>query len=31
MLADTMQVDVGGLALTLGTGDNATINIDKLQ
>jgi BclA C-terminal domain/Collagen triple helix repeat (20 copies) len=29
--ADTLQVVVGGLALTLATGDNATINIDKLQ
>jgi len=28
---DTLQLVVGGLALTLGTGDNATINIDKLQ
>jgi len=28
---DTVQLIVGGLALTLGTGDNATINIDKLQ
>jgi BclA C-terminal domain len=28
---DTVQLVVGGLALTLGTGDNATINIDKLQ
>ena len=27
---DTVQV-VGGLALTLSTGDNATINIDKVQ
>ena len=29
--ADTLQLVVGGAALTLGTGDNATINIDKLQ
>jgi hypothetical protein len=29
--ADTIQLVVGGLALTLGTGDNATINIDKVQ
>jgi hypothetical protein len=29
--ADTLQLVVGGLGLTLGTGDNATINIDKLQ
>jgi hypothetical protein len=28
---DTVQVVVGGLALTLATGDNATINIDKVQ
>lgn len=28
---DTVQLVVGGVALTLGTGDNATINIDKLQ
>lgn len=28
---DTVQLVVSGLALTLGTGDNATINIDKLQ
>jgi hypothetical protein len=28
---DTLQLVVGGLALTLGTGDNATINIDKVQ
>ncbi len=28
---DTIQLVVGGLALTLGTGDNATINIDKLR
>lgn len=28
---DTVQIVVGGLALTLSTGDNATINIDKLQ
>ena len=28
---DPLQLVVGGLALTLGTGDNATINIDKLQ
>ena len=28
---DTLQLVVGGLALTLGTGDNATINIDKLR
>ena len=28
--ADTLQLVVGGLALTLGTGDNATINIDKV-
>ena len=26
-----VQLVVGGLALTLGTGDNATINIDKIQ
>ena len=29
--SDTLQLVVGGLALTLGTGDNATINIDKVQ
>jgi hypothetical protein len=28
---DTVQLVVGGLALTLGTGDNATINVDKVQ
>jgi hypothetical protein len=28
---DTVQVVVGGLALTLATGDNATINVDKVQ
>jgi hypothetical protein len=28
---DTLQLVVGGFALTLGTGDNATINIDKVQ
>ncbi len=28
---DTLQLVVGGLALTLATGDNATINIDKVQ
>ncbi len=28
---DTVQLVVGGLALTLGSGDNATINIDKLR
>ncbi len=28
---DTVQLVVGGLALTLATGDNATINIDKIQ
>ena len=28
---DTIQLVVGGLALTLGSGDNATINIDKIQ
>jgi hypothetical protein len=28
---DTVQVVVSGLALTLATGDNATINIDKVQ
>jgi len=28
---DTIQLVVGGLALTLGTGDNATINIDRLR
>jgi hypothetical protein len=28
---DTLQLVVGGLALTLGTGDNATVNIDKLH
>jgi BclA-like protein len=28
---DTLQLVVGGVALTLGAGDNATINIDKLQ
>jgi len=28
---DTLQLVVGGSALTLGTGDNATINIDKVQ
>jgi hypothetical protein len=28
---DTIQLVVGGSALTLGTGDNATINIDKLH
>jgi len=29
--ADTLQVFVSGLGLTLAIGDNATINIDKLQ
>ena len=29
--ADTLQLVVGGVALTLGAGDNATINIDKVQ
>jgi hypothetical protein len=28
---DTLQLVVSGLALTLGAGDNATINIDKIQ
>jgi hypothetical protein len=28
---DTVQLVVGGLALTLATGDNATVNIDKVQ
>jgi len=28
---DTVQIVVAGLALTLSTGDNATINIDKVQ
>lgn len=28
---DMVQLVVGGVALTLGTGDNATINIDKVQ
>jgi len=28
---DTVQLVVAGLALTLATGDNATINIDKVQ
>jgi BclA C-terminal domain len=28
---DTLQLVVGGVALSLGAGDNATINIDKLQ
>jgi hypothetical protein len=28
---DTVQLVVGGLALTLADGDNATINIDKIQ
>jgi len=28
---DTIQLVVGGVALNLGTGDNATINIDKVQ
>jgi hypothetical protein len=28
---DTVQVVVTGLALTLATGDNATVNIDKVQ
>lgn len=28
---DTVELVVGGLALTLATGDNATINIDKVQ
>jgi hypothetical protein len=28
---DTLQLVVGGSALTLGSGDNATINIDKVQ
>ena len=28
---DTVQVVVGGFALTLSAGDNATINIDKVQ
>jgi BclA-like protein len=29
--SDTVQVVVGGSSLTLSTGDNATINIDKVQ
>jgi hypothetical protein len=29
--ADTVQLVVGGLALTLAIGDNATVNIDKVQ
>jgi len=29
--ADIVQVFVGGLSLTLAAGDNATINIDKIQ
>ncbi len=29
--SDTLQLVVGGVALTLAAGDNATINIDKLQ
>jgi hypothetical protein len=28
---DTIQLVVGGATLTLATGDNATINIDKVQ
>ena len=28
---DTLQLVVGGLAITLATGDNASINIDKIQ
>jgi|GEM_PF-3272373 len=28
---DTLQLVVGGLAITLATGDNATINIDKIH
>lgn len=28
---DTVQIVIGGLTLTLATGDNATINIDKVQ
>jgi hypothetical protein len=28
---DTLQLVVSGLALTLAAGDNATINIDKIQ
>jgi hypothetical protein len=28
---DTVQLVVGGVALTLAAGDNATINIDKIQ
>jgi BclA C-terminal domain len=28
---DTIQLVVGGLALSLAAGDNATINIDKVQ
>jgi hypothetical protein len=28
---DTVQLVVGGFALTLATGDNASINIDKVQ
>jgi hypothetical protein len=28
---DTLQLFVSGLSITLATGDNATINIDKLQ
>jgi hypothetical protein len=28
---DTVQLVVGGLALTLAAGDNATVNIDKVQ
>ena len=28
---DTLQLVVSGVALTLAAGDNATINIDKIQ
>jgi hypothetical protein len=28
---DTVQIVVAGLALTLATGDDATVNIDKVQ
>jgi hypothetical protein len=28
---DTLQLVVGGLVITLATGDNASINVDKVQ
>ena len=31
LAGDTLSLVVSGLALTLAAGDNATINIDKIQ